>query len=75
MDEDGSVFSGAIGRAPVRLRIGREDVGAAEHEGIEVDRESGSALGEYKGGGAPTGDGTKMIEIVAISTKKNTRSR
>jgi hypothetical protein len=67
----------------VRLRIGREDVVAAEGTDVgvrvEVDGEPGSALGDNMGGGtggAPTpGDGTKMIEIVAISTKKNTRSR
>jgi hypothetical protein len=30
LGEDGSGFSEAIGGAPVRLRIGREDVGVAE---------------------------------------------
>lgn len=59
----------------MRLRIGREDVEAAG--GIEVgdrvedDRELGSGLEDNLSGGAPTqGDGTKMIEIVAISTEK-----
>jgi hypothetical protein len=74
LGEDGSGFSGTIGGAPVRLRIGREDVESAEgiEVWVEVDRELGSALGNNMGGGAPTpaGDGTKMIEIVAISTKK-----
>jgi hypothetical protein len=76
LGEDGSVFSRAISGAPVRLRIGREDVGAAE--GIEVgDRvEVESVLGDNMGGEAPrTGDGAKIIiiEIVAISTKHSQR--
>lgn len=61
----------------MRLRIGREDVGAVEGievgDRVEIDRELDNALGDNMSGGAPTpGDGTKVIEIVAISTEKKT---
>jgi hypothetical protein len=71
---DGSIFSGAIIGAPVRLRIGREDGRRAEGIGVvgnrwvgDVERDLGSGFRGTMGGEAgeaPTPDeATKLIPI------------